>query len=80
MKKEEEANFWVLGKMPGFHGALDTKEPVGSFDEDEYILDFGRATKRQRGLIIVGLAVMWLIGEAGCYLAGLALHETAHIF
>jgi hypothetical protein len=63
-----------------WHDPDEDKGPVPPEVERYGVREFEKATDRQRGLIIIGLAVMWLLGEIGCLLAGLALHETAHIF
>ena len=75
--KKEEPLVWTRDTDEDF---IPPKEPVDPSRAEESIRVFKRASKYQRGAIIIGLVVMWLLGGIGCYLAGLVLHETAHIF
>jgi hypothetical protein len=78
MKKEEDSVFWFQETFQGDRGPTPP-EPVPQKAVDESFEEFTRATKHQRGWIVAGLAAAWLLGTIGCYLAGLALHETAHL-
>ena len=75
--KKEEPLIWTRDTGEDY---LPPKEPADPSSVEKAIRDFKRAKKGQRGTIIIGLVVMWLLGGIGCYLAGLVLHETAHLF
>ena len=75
--KKEEPLIWSRDHDDYF---VQPKEPLDPSHAEESIRVFRRASKYQRGALIIGLAVMWLLGNLGCYLAGLVLHETAHVF
>jgi hypothetical protein len=76
--KEDDPLFWW--RVPQGTDEPRQKTPLSSEVDERARWDFGRATRRQRGWMFVGLAVMWLLGIVGCYFAGLIVHETAHIF
>jgi hypothetical protein len=71
--KKEEPLVWMRDRV-------ERKVTPQPGMEDHLAVGFEKSSPRLKGWMIIGLAAMWLLGEAGCYLAGLALHETAHVF